>query len=621
MEANIKTAQTLFKQNKYQETIDTCKKILDTDTNSIEALKLIAKSFLATRKIDDARLYFNKALNIQSNDYESIKDLGNTYQAVGDINTAKNYYKKAIDINSSFAPALTNLGSIELNTGNKQEGLSLLIKATESDPQLAPAWGNLANGYVQRGKAQEAEIACRKAIELNPNLFNSHFLLGTILLAQKKLQEAEQPLRKTIELKPDFFQAHLNLGAVLKDLGQLQEAKSSYRKAIEIKPDYAEAYSNLGIILKDLGKSQEAELSTRKAIEINPDLAEAHFNLGNILRDLDKLQEAELSCRKAIEIKPDFAEARLSLVAILIDFGKLQEAELLIQKDLDFYSNFSINFYYLSKIYFKKNNLKQAISEIKKAIKNDPKNYTYQAELTRLRYIKGDFDDTSSSIKPWSNKDDFVFEDNNKDVLLVIFGSYGRKEKGVFSFDFYNLFKENTSFNKLFLRDIKQNWYLNGLQNNTNNLKETIDLLKKLITHKKYKKVVSLGDSSGGFAAILFGNLLNFQKVIAFNPQTIISELHDKDISITLGRMNTADRLYQKCLNLKNFIPFSTQVEIHYSQFSPIDTKHALFIEHQNCQCIKHKFGGHLLTPELKEKGLLKDLILNSLNLFKTEAS
>ncbi len=77
---NIELAQSLFKQNKYQETIDTCKKILATDSNSIEAIKLIAKSFLATRKIDDARLYFNKALNIQSNDYESIKDLGNTYQ-------------------------------------------------------------------------------------------------------------------------------------------------------------------------------------------------------------------------------------------------------------------------------------------------------------------------------------------------------------------------------------------------------------------------------------------------------------------------------------------------------------------------------------------------------------
>ena len=69
MESNIEIAQSLFTQNKYQETIDTCNEILATDNHSIEALKLIAKSFLATRKINDARLYFDKALNINPDDY------------------------------------------------------------------------------------------------------------------------------------------------------------------------------------------------------------------------------------------------------------------------------------------------------------------------------------------------------------------------------------------------------------------------------------------------------------------------------------------------------------------------------------------------------------------------
>ena len=94
MEANIEIAQSLFKQNKYQETIDICKQILSTDSHSIEILKLIAKSFLAIRNIDDARLYFHKSLALKSDDFESIKDLGNTYLAIGDFNTAKSYFPK-----------------------------------------------------------------------------------------------------------------------------------------------------------------------------------------------------------------------------------------------------------------------------------------------------------------------------------------------------------------------------------------------------------------------------------------------------------------------------------------------------------------------------------------------
>ena len=86
-----------FKQNKYQEVVKICSQILTTDQYSLEALKLIAKSFLETRKIDDARLYCKKALNINPDDHEVIKDLGNTYQAVGDFKTAKIFYQKAFD--------------------------------------------------------------------------------------------------------------------------------------------------------------------------------------------------------------------------------------------------------------------------------------------------------------------------------------------------------------------------------------------------------------------------------------------------------------------------------------------------------------------------------------------
>tara|TARA_B100000579_G_scaffold261226_1_gene215267 strand:- start:560 stop:775 length:216 start_codon:yes stop_codon:yes gene_type:complete len=68
LEANIEIAQSLFKQNKHEETIDTCHAILTTDANSIEATKLIGKSFLAIRKINDARLYLQQALNIKPDD-------------------------------------------------------------------------------------------------------------------------------------------------------------------------------------------------------------------------------------------------------------------------------------------------------------------------------------------------------------------------------------------------------------------------------------------------------------------------------------------------------------------------------------------------------------------------
>ncbi len=342
LEANIEIAKSLFKQNKYQETINACNEILIIDKNSIETLKLISRSFLAIQQIENARVYLNQILNIKPDESEVMKDLGNTYQVVGDVNTAKAYYQKALAINPSYAPAISNLGSIELSTGNKKEAISLLIKATELDQTLAPAWGNLAIAFSQLRKTVEAAAACRKFIELNPNRFDSHFLLGNILIGQKKLLEAEQSLRKTIELNPDYFQAHFNLGAVLQELGHLQEAEVSIRKSIELKPNSFESHFLLGIILIGQKKLLEAEQSLRKTIELNPDHAKAYANLGGILLNLGKSQEAELLTRKAIKIYPRYALAHYNLGGILVDLGKSQEAELSTRKAIEINPNYAI---------------------------------------------------------------------------------------------------------------------------------------------------------------------------------------------------------------------------------------------------------------------------------------
>ena len=124
--------------------------------------------------------------------------------------------------------------------------------------------------------------------------------------------------------------------------------------------------------------------------------------------------------------------------------------------------------------------------------------------------------------------------------------------------------KNDKSFDKLFLRDIDRKYYLTGLKNSTNNIEETIELIRNLVSVKRYKKTVSVGASAGGFAAILFGNLLKFSKVIAFNPQTAISDekeivIKDKfytvDVCKRLRNLNPSNALYQKCLSLKKLIP------------------------------------------------------------------
>lgn len=245
--------------------------------------------------------------------------------------------------------------------------------------------------------------------------------------------------------------------------------------------------------------------------------------------------------------------------------------------------------------------------------------------IVNNNFLDKDYADYYRNIY-WSDEDDYIIEDNNSDTLLVTFAGMGMK-KSLPTFIFYNFLKKYKDIDKLFMRDIKQRYYMTGLINSTSNLENTIDLIKKIISRKKYKRIVGLGCSAGGFAAILFSQLLNFDKVIAFSPQVVINKKKDtiiKDIYNApntcnwLSSLNKNNSFYQKCLDLANFKPFKCEIEIHYASRANkgIDKTHAEYLKDNNCFIVEHNSNKHMIALELRDNGKLKciidDLLLKS---------
>ena len=245
-----------------------------------------------------------------------------------------------------------------------------------------------------------------------------------------------------------------------------------------------------------------------------------------------------------------------------------------------------------------------------------------------MKDIKGDIDYSDKyKNKLWTDNDDYYFEDNSGDILLVIFAGMGWKDS-IPTFIFYNFLKEYKNIDKLFLRDtgpkitqqICCRYYMLGFRHNTNNLEESIDFVSSLINREKYKKVYGIGVSAGGFASILFGHLLKFDKVIAFSPQVVLNKKKEELLGDKynaqktcqwLTNKNPNDEFYQKCLDLKNFSPFDTKLDIHYAKLGSngVDKKHALYLEGDNCKIIEHDSSTHMLALELRDNGKLKEII------------
>jgi len=78
----------------------------------------------------------------------------------------------------------------------------------------------------------------------------------------------------------------------------------------------------------------------------------------------------------------------------------------------------------------------------------------------------------------------------------------------------------------LFVSDATCSTYHKGIKGLTTNIEETVEYLRTQI--EGCDNVIFIGTSGGGYAAVLFGSLLNVNHVLAFVPPTILYR-DDKD--------------------------------------------------------------------------------------------
>lgn len=201
----------------------------------------------------------------------------------------------------------------------------------------------------------------------------------------------------------------------------------------------------------------------------------------------------------------------------------------------------------------------------------------------------------------------------------------------------YFEFVESTQqfpIHKIFLRDTYQLWYHRGLPGISENIRGTAEYLRKEIEKINPKKVVAIGNSMGGYAALLFGYLLNTTLVLAFSPKSFITpwkrflyvDLWLK-AAITRGEFkiirqslrllgeHQADRQYfdlRSALNAPNHV---TQYHIFYNCNSRIDRLNATRILDKPGvfpHCFQYR-SKHNLVKELRQNGELAHIFTAAL--------
>lgn len=108
--------------------------------------------------------------------------------------------------------------------------------------------------------------------------------------------------------------------------------------------------------------------------------------------------------------------------------------------------------------------------------------------------------------------------------LVVSFGGING------GFEFYkSLSQLNVNF--LLVRDSRIRWYQQGVVGVERGIVGLVELINVLLKQLGSQRLVVVGASAGGYAALLLGQLLNADQVLAYGPQSFLSAQFRKNIN------------------------------------------------------------------------------------------
>jgi hypothetical protein len=201
-------------------------------------------------------------------------------------------------------------------------------------------------------------------------------------------------------------------------------------------------------------------------------------------------------------------------------------------------------------------------------------------------------------------------------------------------FDFYGRTKKlelsaGKSLNRILVRDVTNGWYHRGVKGLGGDIDEVTASLRQLIEKIEPSRVITIGQSMGAYAAIMFGQLLGADKILAFGTLSLlepekIRELDDTRWLPTLESL-AAEKLrvkYFDLLELCQNSPNKPDLQLFYGQKPDSDTKGEINLDDfhakrmatlPNCTLHPHPDSGHAIVKYLIDNGSIDRLLLENI--------
>jgi tetratricopeptide (TPR) repeat protein len=220
-----------------------------------------------------------------------------------------------------------------------------------------------------------------------------------MLLQNGAFDQAVTKFRKVVSRDPGNFEARFNLAFAYLNWQRYGKAVEEFKNTLGINPNCGECWSNLAIAYEAQGQSENALQALHQAVQYNPSSIDARTNLATMYANMDRLEQAVAQYEEVIQMDGSNVEAHLNAAKCLIQLERFTRAKHHLRSVLALNPRDADAHWELGNIYWMKDeNVKEAISEYKKAIEYQPNSQLFYENLALLYESIGE---TEDAIKTW----------------------------------------------------------------------------------------------------------------------------------------------------------------------------------------------------------------------------
>jgi putative PEP-CTERM system TPR-repeat lipoprotein len=341
----------------YELALNQFQAILDSQPDYTQARLMVAQTLFRQNRFDDSRAAAELVLVAEPNNALARDILGSVFLAQGDFDRGMSEMDRAIDLAPNLADAQLKKGMFHLAQGRLEEAETPLEEAVRLAPELINSRLLLAVSHLRRQNFPKAITTLQEGLKGQAEDAVLHNYLAAAYLGQGQTEAALAELEKAKLRKPDYLAPYVNLANYYLTQGQPQRAADEYRALLKEAPNNLRALLSLASLQelqKDLPGAEQSlaraaatgvvegylastmyysrQGQFEKALEVVHSGLEQHPKQPALLELEGKLWLRQGQAAKALAAFQSLAEAQPGqglplLVATLVRSGQMEEAE------------------------------------------------------------------------------------------------------------------------------------------------------------------------------------------------------------------------------------------------------------------------------------------------------